>query len=49
LRIYQHNPLWFEHADGTPSYMRAVHLWNIDALDERTLNSTLDWLKRQGV
>ena len=29
--------------------MRAVHLWNIDALDERTLNSTLDWLKRQGV
>ncbi len=48
LRVRQQNALWFEYADGTPFYMRAVHLWNIDALPEQTLNSTLDWLKRQG-
>jgi len=48
LRVRKQNPLWFEHADGTPFYMRAFHLWNIDVLDERTLNSTLDWLKKQG-
>ncbi|MGQ9486610.1 MAG: DUF5060 domain-containing protein [Armatimonadota bacterium] len=48
LRVQRRNPLWFEHADGTPFYMRAFHLWNIDVLDERILNSTLDLLKRQG-
>jgi hypothetical protein len=48
LRVRRDNPLWFEHADGTPFYMRAFHLWQVDALDEGILGKTLDFLKGQG-
>lgn len=48
LRVSQDNPLWFEHADGTPLYVRAFHLWRPEALDEVTLRRTLDFLKEQG-
>ena len=48
LRVRKDNPLWFEHADGAPFYLRSFLLWCIDALDEKTLADTLDWLKAQG-
>lgn len=48
LRVRRENPLWFEHADGTPFYLRGFHLWWVDALDETTLAKTLDFLKAQG-
>lgn len=48
LRVRRDNPLWFEYADGTPFYLRAFHLWWLDALDPDTLYKTLDFLKAQG-
>jgi hypothetical protein len=48
LRVHPQNPLWFAFADGTPVYLLAFHLWNLDALDEGTLAKTLDFLKAQG-
>jgi len=48
LCVSPKNPLWFTHADGRPFYLRAFHLWNVDALDEATLKKTLDFLKAQG-
>jgi len=48
LRVCRANPLWFEHADGSPFLLRACHLWSIDALDETTLEKTLDFLTAQG-
>jgi len=48
LRVHPQNPLWFAFADGTPVYLLAFHLWNLDALDERALAKTLDFLKAQG-
>jgi len=47
LRVHRKNPLWFEHADGTPFYLRGFHLWWLDALDEPTLGKTLDFLHAQ--
>lgn len=48
LRVRRDNPLWLEHADGTPFYLLAFHLWWLDALDETTLARTLDFLRAQG-
>ncbi|MCD6350807.1 MAG: DUF5060 domain-containing protein [Armatimonadetes bacterium] len=48
LRVHRHNPLWFQHADGTAFYLRAFHLWRPDDMDEATLARTLDFLKAQG-
>lgn len=46
LRVRKDNPLWFEHADGTPFYMQAFHLWYVDALRPDVLEKTLDLLRR---
>jgi hypothetical protein len=48
LRVRRENSLWFEHADATPFFVRAFHLWRVDALDEATWGKTLDFLKAQG-
>ncbi|GBC98400.1 hypothetical protein HRbin17_00912 [bacterium HR17] len=48
LRVNPQNPLWFTFADGTPVYLLAFHLWNLDALAEPTLAKTLDFLQAQG-
>jgi hypothetical protein len=48
LRVHPQNPLWFAFADGTPVYLLAFHLWNLDAMDEATLAKTLDFLKERG-
>ncbi len=48
LRVHPQNPLWFAFADGTPVYLLAFHLWNLDALDESTLAKTLDFLRARG-
>ena len=48
LRVSSQNPLWFEHADGTPVYLLAFHLWRIDALEEPVRDATLGRLQRLG-
>lgn len=48
LRVHPQNPLWFAFADGTPVYLLAFHLWNLDAMDEPTLAKTLDFLQAHG-
>jgi len=49
LRVRASNPLWFEHADGTPFYLSSFHLWFVCRLDSRgVLLSTLDYLRGQG-
>jgi len=48
LRVSRKNPLWFERADGTPVYLCAFHLWDVDGLDRNTLAKTLDFIKSQG-
>ncbi len=49
LRVRAANPLWFEHADGTPFYMMSFHLWFVCRLDSRgVLSTTLDYLRGQG-
>ncbi|MDW8029774.1 MAG: DUF5060 domain-containing protein [Armatimonadota bacterium] len=48
LKVYSQNPLWFSFADGTPVYLLSFHLWNLDAMEEKTLAKTLDFLKAQG-
>jgi hypothetical protein len=49
LQVDPANPLWFQHADGTPFYMRSFHLWFVCRLDSRgALLGTLDFLRAQG-
>ncbi len=48
LRIHPENPLWFAFANGSPVYLLAFHLWNIDCMDETTLAKTLSFLKAKG-
>lgn len=48
LRVSAENPLWFQHADGTPVYLLAFHLWRVDALPEPVLIATLDRLQQLG-
>ncbi len=49
IRVNPSNPLWFQHADATPFYIRAFHLWFVCRLDSRgVLHSTLDYLRSQG-
>ncbi len=48
LKVNRKNPLWFEHADGTPFYLCSFHLWHIDELDEAILARTLDFVGSQG-
>jgi hypothetical protein len=48
LQVHPQNPSWFAFTDGTPVYLLAFHLWNLDAMDEGTLAKTLDFLKEQG-
>ncbi|MCS7186979.1 MAG: DUF5060 domain-containing protein [Armatimonadota bacterium] len=48
LKVHPQNPLWFAFADGTPVYLLSFHLWNLDAMEEKTLAKTLDFLKAQG-
>lgn len=48
LRVHPENPLWFAFANGRPVYLLAFHLWNLDAMDEKTLAETLDFLRRFG-
>lgn len=46
--VYSQNPLWFSFADGTPVYLLSFHLWNLNAMNEKTLAKTLDFLKAKG-
>ncbi len=48
LKVHPQNPLWFAFADGTPVYLLSFHLWNLDAMDEKTLAKTLDFLRSKG-
>ncbi len=48
LKVHPQNPLWFAFADETPVYLLSFHLWNLDAMDEKTLAKTLDFLKAKG-
>jgi len=48
LRVNPTNRLWFQHADGTPVYILAFHLWSLDAMDEVVLGRTLDILATRG-
>lgn len=48
LRVYPQNPLWFAFADGTPVYLLAFLLGNLDAMEESILAKTLDFLKERG-
>ncbi len=47
LRVSLKNPLWFEHADGTPFYVRAFHLWYAESLSPEVLDRTLRYLQNQ--
>jgi hypothetical protein len=48
LRVRRKTALWFECTAGAPLYLRAAHLWWVDALEPSVLASTLDYLKQQG-
>jgi hypothetical protein len=48
LRVNEGNPLWFTHADGTPVYLLAFHIWRSDVLEASTLARTLDFAKDRG-
>ncbi len=40
-------PVWWKHADGTPVFIRAFHLWYPDSFEESRLEDTLDFAKEK--
>lgn len=49
LKTNTATPLWFEHADGTPFFMQAFHLWRPETFTESVLEETLDFMKANGL